>query len=178
LPASAFFRRRRMAAWRDVPVGAGAVSSCILSILISSDFRSPPCFLVDYPLQFRFAADKTSQMCESRPEPERRLSRNPRQKCCLACYRSEGGLKFVAAARVNTKSHEAAAANKYSRTAGARPTNEESAETLVSDEACSRCRCCGSRLDRAQATRGAVGPRTTTICSWPSSMIPTAIRWR
>jgi hypothetical protein len=56
---------------------------------------------------------------------------------------------IAAAARANTKFREAAAANKYSRTAVARPTNEESTETLVSDEACSRCRCCGSRLDRA-----------------------------
>ena len=54
----------------------------------------------------------------------------------------------------HTKSREVAAANKYSRTAAARPTNGEATETLVSDEACSRC---GGRLDRAEATQGAVG---------------------
>jgi hypothetical protein len=60
---------------------------------------------------------------------------------------------IAAAARANTKPREIAAANEYSRTAAARPTNEESAETLVSDEACS----CGGWLNRAQATQGAVG---------------------
>jgi hypothetical protein len=44
---------------------------------------------------------------------------------------------IAAAARANTKSREVAAANKYSRTAAARPTNGEAAETLVSEEACS-----------------------------------------
>jgi hypothetical protein len=62
--------------------------------------------------------------------------------------------KTAAAARANTKSCEVAATNKYSGTATARPTNEESAETLVSDEAC-------SRLDRAQAIQGAVGAQST-----------------
>jgi hypothetical protein len=64
---------------------------------------------------------------------------------------------IAGAARANAKSREVAVANKYSRPAAARPTNEETAETLVSDEAWSRCRCCGSRLDRAEATREAVG---------------------
>ncbi len=89
---------------------------------------------------------------------------------------------IAAAARANTKSREVAAANKYSRTAAARPTNEESAETLVSDEAC-------SWLDRAQATQRAVGAQgacralansepIVPVWLWPMpGALPNTIEW-